>query len=242
MHKDGIVLKDYHTAIRTGQKKEKREYNPDDVHRAKKDSDNLKRSISRSRQEVYNLIRNTSWDLFVTLTVSPEVANRYDDNEVMKKSKSLVFDQVRRKDPNFKYVCIPERHKDGALHFHMLCTKPAYMVLFDTLEVDKGGRGIFTSKDFEKLGRTSITLVDNQETATKYVTKYITKESAEIGRFKHRYYASKNLDKPKVMKLLLEDEQKKIVVHQAVTTCTVVSAKTIEVPKANNTINLFELT
>lgn len=52
----------------------------------------------------------------VTLTLDPARVNRYDVREVTRHLNHWLDNQVRRK--GLAYVLVPERHKDGAIHFH----------------------------------------------------------------------------------------------------------------------------
>lgn len=241
INNDGTqLIKDYRHSIKTGVP---RDPIPNMATHERTDEmieHSIKTSVSRTRQEIYRKIRNNDFDLFVTLTVNPNICDRYNDDEVMKKLKNL-FDQLRRSDKEFAYICIPERHKDGALHFHMLCSKHSALDLIDTQNKDQSGRLIYRTPFFNRLGRNTITLVDNQESAKKYITKYITKTSLEMNKFKKRYYSSRNLKKPIQRKLMLSDDDKKIVLSTLACDYEVVSAKTIPVPKMNNTINLFNI-
>ncbi len=50
------------------------------------------------------------------LTLDPARVNRYDVREVTRHLNHWLDNQVRRK--GLAYVLVPERHKDGAIHFH----------------------------------------------------------------------------------------------------------------------------
>lgn len=234
-----MIIKDYNHCIHTGQKRENSTYGVEQTLEQKEHS--IKTSVSRTRQEIYKLIQNNTFHQFVTITVNPEVCNRYDDDQVLKKLKDKIFDIIRKEDKKFKYINIPERHKDGALHFHMLCTNSEKIQLVSRNETDRSGREIFTAGIFEKLGRTTITIVDNQESAKKYITKYITKSSLEHTKCKKRYYGSRNLEKPLERKIHLVDEDKKIVVQSMVKDYTIQSCKTVAIPKMNNSINIYSI-
>ena len=55
-------------------------------------------------------------DIDDTLTLDPARVNRYDVREVTRHLNHWLDNQVRRK--GLAYVLVPERHKDGAIHFH----------------------------------------------------------------------------------------------------------------------------
>lgn len=149
--------------------------------------DSLSRSdsIKRSKEKVFDIVKMNQFNLFVTLTLDPQkIADRYDPTLVSKKLSKWLNNCVERKGLN--YVLLPEHHKDGAIHMHMLCSCEKF-TLVDSGKKDKSGRTIYNVKDW-KLGFSSaIYITGNIENTAKYVTKYITKDSDKIfGKF---YYS-----------------------------------------------------
>ena len=237
-NKDGsMVIKDFSYSIKQGFEKSKTKVL---CERTQQQIDHsIETSVSRTRQEIYKLIQNNDFDYMVTLTVSPDVCDRYNDDEVYKQFKSKIYNFINRKDKAFKYILIPERHKDGALHFHMLCSRSPTFHLLDVKEKDRSGRKMYTAGLFERLGRCRITEIDNQDSAKKYITKYVTKSSLEVGTSKKRYWASRNLEKPIERKFMLSPDDKKSVLEQVVKTNTVQFSKTVSIPQLNNTLNIY---
>lgn len=74
------------------------------------------RSIRRARARVREIALANSFGHFVTLTLSPEKIDRYDDRAIIRKLSTWADNQVRRR--GLRYVLVPERHQDGAVHFH----------------------------------------------------------------------------------------------------------------------------
>ena len=74
------------------------------------------RSIRRARARVREIALANSFGHFVTLTLSPEKIDRYDDRAIIRKLSTWADNQVRRR--GLRYVLVPERHRDGAVHFH----------------------------------------------------------------------------------------------------------------------------
>lgn len=202
-------------------------------------------SISRSRQTFWQLIRNNTYDLFLTITFSPEVCDRYNEDEVNKALKNKVLKPINRKDKNWKSARVPEYHKDGALHMHMLCTNSPAFDIYEVNEKDSSGRQMYTSDLFEKLGRCRITKIerdkDSQDSAKKYATKYITKDSVERGKHQKRYITTGKHDKPLQSKIMLSDEQKNSVISYLEESNEVQFSKTIPIPQTNNTLEILNL-
>lgn len=74
------------------------------------------RSIRRARARVREIALANSFGHFVTLTLSPDKIDRYDDRAIIRKLSTWADNQVRRR--GLRYVLVPERHQDGAVHFH----------------------------------------------------------------------------------------------------------------------------
>lgn len=76
----------------------------------------LERSIRRARARVRDIALANGFEYFVTLTLAPEAVDRYDDRAVVRKLSTWADNEARR--CGLRYVLVPERHKDGAIHFH----------------------------------------------------------------------------------------------------------------------------
>lgn len=73
---------------------------------------------------------------------------------------------IKAKNHDFKYLFITEQHRDGAFHFHGLCTD---------LKLYNNTYGYLSSKDFDRLGFNSFSPIISKEKVANYITKYITK-------------------------------------------------------------------
>lgn len=102
------------------------------------------------------------------------------------------LNNARRTSPNLTYLLVPERHKDGALHFHALIGN------LNASMSDSGRkwlhRPIFNLTSF-KYGFTNFTRIENKQKTANYCRKYITKELM-TDKYKKRYWRSKNLQLP----------------------------------------------
>lgn len=162
-------------------------------------------SYKRTKGKVYQYARSNDWDWFVTLTFSPDKVDRYDYDVCIKKLKPWL-DNLRRSSPFLSYLVVPERHKDGAWHFHGLFSGVDDKVIVWTGKwVIKrlrasGRRSRFVRSDEKiykfgsyKLGWMTATRVRQKDRVMSYITKYITKDlcAASVGR--KRYWCSRNL-------------------------------------------------
>lgn len=156
--------------------------------------DYLQKSINRTHTIIRDYILCNDFKWFITLTISPHVCDRLDDKAVQKALK-YYFDNIRRHN-SLEYILVPERHKDGALHFHGLINIPETYQLESTGKFDSAGRPRYQDqKALKLLGFNDWTQISSQEALSQYVRKYITKNLITSPN-KKRVFASRNLKKP----------------------------------------------
>lgn len=160
--------------------------------RALLDEENLERSIRRTQAEIADIIECNSFELFGTFTFSAEkVKDRYDDKEIYGVMSAWLSNQ-RRNSPEMRYLLVPERHKDNALHFHALLG--SYGGFLSDSGKKWQGVPIFNLPAF-KYGFTNFTAIRDKSKTANYCRKYITKELMQE-KNRRRYWASKNLQRP----------------------------------------------
>lgn len=161
----------------------------------RKKRDNFKpteRSVKRSRESLHDLVYCNDFDLFCTFTFDRRKIDRYNINSCYGViSRWLHAQQVNSKGL-LKYIVVPERHKDGALHFHALISG------FNGRLKDSGhvqnGRKVYNITSYRS-GFSTAVKIDNLPAVANYVRKYITKDMIkDFGR--KRYFCSKNLQRP----------------------------------------------
>lgn len=156
----------------------------------------LSQSISRTKHTIKELALCNGFDYFVTLTFrQSETIDRYNTKDTMKKMFQWFKHFQQRKCPDFKYLLIPELHKDGALHFHGLFKGvPSDMIV-------KNEFGYFTFLPFQKkFGFTSVSPVRSLDKVASYITKYITKDVGTVTEhYGHSYFCSKGLKRAEVI-------------------------------------------
>lgn len=150
-------------------------------------------SINRTKRTLHDYVRCNDFDLFVTFTFSPKKVDRYDLNAVYKKMQGWLFRQ-RQEYPNFKYLIVPERHKDNAIHFHALMQN--YPFKLKKSKVVANGNRVYNIPEW-RFGFTNATLLpaDEKQKVGAYIAKYISKDMALIHN-RRRYWCSKNLEIP----------------------------------------------
>ena len=156
----------------------------------------LEVSRARARGAVRDIALCNPFTHFFTWTLDAKLVNRYDESEVKKKLENTLRNLVRRK--NFRYVCVPERHKDGALHFHGLCTLGTVRLERavsprGTLLSTNRGQPIYNMQDWSWGFSTCIPIDRNYERTVSYLLKYMTKDSEKI--FGKWYLSARDLRK-----------------------------------------------
>ena len=141
-------------------------------------------SRARARAAVRDIALCNHFGHFFTWTLSPEVVDRYDADQVGKKVKTFLKNASYRK--GFEYVLVPELHKDGAIHFHGLCNlgavavEPAHDPRSGKPLTMEDGRPILNMTDWKMGFSTCIPIDENYERTCNYLTKYLSKGTDKI--------------------------------------------------------------
>lgn len=134
----------------------------------------------------YILGNFTDYAKFITLTFDPKT-NNYDlkNLSLCNQRKDNYLINLKKLFPDLKYIIVPELHKSGQIHYHMLVDLP---YLDDTKYQ--------IVKNLWTYGLCDIRSYKNIVGSVFYLTKYLTKNSKEP-QFKNRrkFYCSNNLKK-----------------------------------------------
>ena len=150
-------------------------------------------SVKRAEDISRKIVEANNWKYFITLTFSNENVDRHDDKAVFKSFEKWRRN-ARRRFPNLFYWGAPERHDDGAIHFHFLVggVSDRDLKLVDSGKV-KEGRKIYNITAWH-YGFSTAVKISGKDSAAKvcnYVMKYIQKSASEGERGKKRYWYSK---------------------------------------------------
>ena len=157
------------------------------------EENNVARSMRRARANLCDIARSTKFHFFVTLTLNAVIIDRYDMASITKKLNTWLDNNVRRR--GLAYILVPERHKDGAIHFHGFFN--------DALDVVPSGHHDCNGHEIYNLPRwtfgftTAIRLYGDYSKAVGYVCKYIGKQTDKIGG--RWYYSGGNLQHPEIL-------------------------------------------
>lgn len=101
----------------------------------KSEGADMERSMRRARAKLRRLALANDFDYFVTLTLDPARIDRYDGAAITRALGRWADNMVRRH--GLRYVLVPERHKDGAFHFHGFMAGPG----LEAVDSGKSGTG-----------------------------------------------------------------------------------------------------
>lgn len=164
----------------------------------RKARDNFLRSVRRARAKVRRLALANDFKWFVTLTLDKARIDRYDAKQIISRLQRWLQDRVKRS--GLQYILIPERHKDGAWHFHGFFNDALEMV--DSGHMDKIGHPIFNCPAWGFGFSACIALYGDYPAAVAYVVKYIGKQGDKAaGRW---YYSGGGLREPEVDYIMLD--------------------------------------
>lgn len=163
-------------------------------------------AFKRSKNMIYKLAcNNKPWDYFVTFTFNSDKVDRYNFSEVSKKLSKWI-DNIKQKYgcKDMGYIIVPEKHKDGAWHFHGLFKNCDNLNFIDSGIKDNQGRVIYNISNY-KFGFTTATKLSDIDKAVSYILKYISKDLfGDNLKGKKRYWRSKNLEMPVVETAIFE--------------------------------------
>lgn len=146
---------------------------------------NFERSCRRAKAKLYDIVMCThSFKYFVTLTVSPETADRTDYKAIMKRFNVWLDNKVRRN--GLCYALVPEFHKDGvSIHFHGFFNDA--LALVDSGKRTKDGKIKYNIPAFKFGHNCAIEITGSYVAACRYILKYVGKSGTRVGA---RFYLS----------------------------------------------------
>ena len=166
----------------------------------------LNNSVSRTRQKVYDYSLANDWEWFLTLTFDPKnpKVDRYSYGSCVHAMK-MFLKNLRRWCPDVRYVFVPEKHKDGAFHFHGLIGGCEGLPVVSS-GVFQHGKEVFNIPGY-KYGFSTATRVQSSRKAGAYLAKYISKDLCSVSKGRKRYWLSRNLNLPAREAMMVDFEE-----------------------------------
>lgn len=170
----------------------------------KAEGEDMERSMRRARAKLRRLALANDFEYFVTLTLDPAKVDRYDGAAVMKVVNRWLDNMVRRH--GLRYILVPERHQDGAYHFHGFMAGRGLKLSDSGIQWD--GRAVYNLPQWGLGFSTAQALYGSYHAAVAYCCKYIGKQAGErpLGRW---YYSGGALQEP--MKEYIEVDYNQLV-------------------------------
>ena len=173
VYKENIQVVDYGVYKDYILLKSKREKGFEELEEKKKEKTEQKEiqriEQSRAKRIIKELALCNPFEFFYTQTLKQ---NRYDLDNFIKEIQKM-FKAYKRKNKNFIYLIIYEKHEDGAYHLHGLVGGLG-------LDVYTNDNGYLSLADLEVLGFNSLkrlgTTAEDKAKVANYITKYITKD------------------------------------------------------------------
>lgn len=171
----------------------------------------LAESLSRTKRNIKDTILCNDFALFCTFTFNKLKVSDRTNYPVLRKQLSQHFNNYqKRHDKFFKYMFIPEMHKDGSIHFHGVCSYIKDLTCPPTIlkRMDDGTlKSVPNTKHYlnwdyysNRFGFFSCSLIREQSKCATYVAKYLTKDlltwSNKGGRI---VFKSHGLKKPELV-------------------------------------------
>ena len=180
----------------------------------------LDKSLSRSRSKVRDYILCNNFTHFGTITFDPRLFRHVDLTDITETNKILTQfiqieqqNHIRKFNHKFGYLLIPEKHKSGAYHYHILLSDfddSLFSDFFDERNVflskyeqrvnAAGGYSAIKNRFFfmrrNMLGRNQFEKIRDKERVSTYILKYITKDFLQVTKNKKRFISSRGLKLP----------------------------------------------
>lgn len=189
---------------------------PDEQTEEERARESERASISRSLRVVRELAACNPWSYFVTITLSPEKWDR-ENPEALQAAIREESKRWKRKNKKgeskcsgYKYLFVPERHKDGSIHLHgLVMGLPLTMIEPYTMEEVRGsaplpayicnkvreGESIYHCPEWDSLfGYNLIEPIRDLDKVSSYLIKYISKDLGAC-TFASRYWCSRGLQR-----------------------------------------------
>lgn len=169
--------------IKQGCSRKKEEKKPHNKEAYTKEIERI--SLSRTKREIKELALSNQFEYFATLTINANDCDRHHLQQCQDRLRKLLK-KYKRKNKNFAYLFITEKHKDGAFHFHGLVKgldktdlerfRLGMPMSTSLANLVKNGEIIYHSKFFDELGFNSFSKIKNYFKCCNYILKYITKD------------------------------------------------------------------
>ena len=167
----------------------------------------LSQSVIRSRAKIFEIALCNPFEWFCTLTLDSSKIDRNDLRGAREAISQFIRNENKKRSEaqKIEYLIIPERHEDGAWHFHGL-----FKGLVKGQDLTRNEHGYLDWNGYRRrFGFFSCSRIKSQEACSKYITKYVTKglgsdseKATNLDAGQHSYFASHGLKRRETIKKL----------------------------------------
>lgn len=171
----------------------------------------LSQSVIRTRGKIFEIALCNSFEWFCTLTLDGSKIDRNDLSSARKAISQFIRDENKKRSETQKieYLIIPERHENGAWHFHGL-----FKGLVKGQDLTRNEHGYLDWSGYRRrFGFFSCSRIKSQEACSRYITKYVTKglnsdnaKATNLEAGQHSYFASQGLKRREVIEKLCSEK------------------------------------
>lgn len=150
------------------------------------DSEEVQRvSLSRSRRRIREIALSNNFEYFATITVNEKNCDRFSLTKCQENLRKRLH-KLKRRNKNFAFLFITEKHKNGAFHFHGLVRG---------LDLYVNKNGYYSNTIFDEIGFNSFSKIKDYTKCCNYICKYISKDCVKNEQ-NQIYFCSRGLKKP----------------------------------------------
>lgn len=182
---------------------------------AKNPDKSIRQSVSRAKDKIRGYIMANDWQYWATQTFNGEVIDRYSLDDIIRRYGKRLRNLKARHYDDLQWLIVPEQHKDGAWHLHMFMAGiPQDRVVWSGRDYynkkNQFVRRIYNWLDTIDYGFNDYMYIGDLDPLERYkmanyVTKYITKDLAQVRFNKRMYWASRGLKSPTVTNTYVYD-------------------------------------
>lgn len=206
------------------------------------------KNITRSKLECQRLAKANmeDWKSFITLTFEENII---DLKEANKKFRYYI-DKIQRLKKDFKYLCITEFQKRGAIHYHLLTNLECNSKFIPKQPI----KSLYnpSSRTWKELeyydlpywidGYSSAEPMDSDsKKVVGYISKYMTKDVDNRLFNRHRYFYSRNLNRPKESYINIENIKHSNYLKKIIQDKELIYQNEYANPYDNNKVSFLEL-
>lgn len=156
------------------------------------------KNITRSRVICDRIAKANinEWKTFITLTFNTNVT----EIEIANKRFRYFIDKIRKVKEDFKYLGVPEFHKNGKVHYHLITNINIKdkTLIYNQSDSPRHKHIKYWNEGYMSEGFDSVKPIKGDKSIViRYISKYMTKDIDDRLFTKHRFLHSNNLIMPK---------------------------------------------